>query len=915
MKTLQALTAVLLLLSPRALNAASSVAIHYFDHEYRITFGLAGAVEQFAASTGTINLENVNSAITYTNGAKFVINGPEELGPAELGRTTRYTFERRLDIITGGNSLIVPPRDLLENFADTTRAAGLKTEQLPAEILTGYSPSGLKFRVLYVPSFREKRLWEPTFKMEHRLATDAGRRIFTSLGLPMGLDSPSCDTVEEASNKDSNLLLSLGASEAGPPSSGDAGHGLLLDELTAAGTDIAALDQPDLTNFWRLSKEGRVKLSSSAPEFVCSNVKISDPGLAGIIKPYVLREIAGTTVAFISLLPYNPVTLAALRGSPFAPWDPRSGEAFSALLAELRGKYNAGTVVAVTFSRKEDLGWLLNTAGVDVLIGPRTGETAPVRKNRVELANWSKETRFGPALMVFPDSSGAGRITLEFNQEGEFTAAEAAPRPEDASEPFQYQKKTEMKERIIKSLMGSGDALLPDPRRISLNNRPPFPIYAVPDFFNMAAGLLRKKFKAEIAVLKLTPGISNVLGDTPSSLVKVWLGPDEPVELVWVPGAFLRNFARKVPPAMNALAYYSPQSYKEKEYYAVSGIDAAGRVAGLPLSDGEYYLTALPSSLLAGKNGFHRRKGPPVTLHEAVTGSLRALKDGSPTREAWERAVKAEAANLPENRDIWRLNLRNLSLQMVNTSVSAGAGYAGVNESRLSAVDQTQIQGSGRLFSEFHSGKFRFDSGISADYGKLVLRPSGKPQVTTESVDQIILENELRYRLKSYNGALGALVIGPFATAAYDTEFSRATPLPLRKVLRGKAGLKMFEGTYVQEFYAGLTTEQVYTYSPARTQYAAETGFSLAWPVPGTALTLNADGTYRNFARSRFDTVNDLKERLELNFRLSTRLYGDITINPFASYFLTSGKKLGGSASNLTTGFSLEYSRLFKLKR
>ena len=67
MKTLQALTAVLLLFSPRALNAASSVAIHYFDHEYRITFGLAGAVEQFAASTGTIKLESVNSAITYTS--------------------------------------------------------------------------------------------------------------------------------------------------------------------------------------------------------------------------------------------------------------------------------------------------------------------------------------------------------------------------------------------------------------------------------------------------------------------------------------------------------------------------------------------------------------------------------------------------------------------------------------------------------------------------------------------------------------------------------------------------------------------------------------------------------------------------------------------------------------------------------
>ena len=38
-------------------------------------------------------------------------------------------------------------------------------------------------------------------------------------------------------------------------------------------------------------------------------------------------------------------------------------------------------------------------------------------------------------------------------------------------------------------------------------------------------------------------------------------------------------------------------------------------------------------------------------------------------------------------------------------------------------------------------------------------------------------------------------------------------------------------------------------------------------------------------------------------------------ISPFLNFFLASGKKLPGSASNLTAGFALEYSRLFKLKR
>ncbi|MDP2864779.1 MAG: hypothetical protein Q8O90_00875, partial [Elusimicrobiota bacterium] len=198
---------------------------------------------------------------------------------------------------------------------------------------------------------------------------------------------------------------------------------------------------------------------------------------------------------------------------------------------------------------------------------------------------------------------------------------------------------------------------------------------------------------------------------------------------------------------------------------------------------------------------------------------------------------------------------------------------------------------------------------------KTVLRPRGQPRLTTESVDKLVYESELLYRMRSFNGKLGPLVIGPYASAAYDTEFSRADPLPLRKVLRGGAGLKLFEGAVIQELYAGLITEQSYTYRPARNMFAAEAGFRLNAPLPGTALMVSADGTYRNFARSRFDTVYDLKQRLELNLKVSTRLYGDIMLSPFVKYFMAAGKKLPGSASNLTTGFALEYSRLFKIKK
>lgn len=917
-RNLLLLQAALLLLPLGPLKAAAPVSIHYFDHEYRVSFGGAGAMERIAGSTSTVKLERVVSTITYTNGARFVIEAPDNLKPEDLLATTDYEFEERLDVLDGGNSLIMPPRRIGETpAADNAEAmaAALGADLVPAEIHTGVSPSGLRFKVLYVPTRREERLWIPTAKMEHRLSVNGSRAVFTSIALPMGLENPSADTVEEASHKEANVLLSIGA---GGAVIGEEAHDELndmLNFLTAAGTDITALDYRDLRNFWRKTTDGGIKLSLSSPDFICSNAGITDPELARIIKPYALRRLSGRTVAFIALTPYGPEAKADLAGGPFAPWDPKDEDALYALVTELREKQKADIIVAVSFFRREDFGWLMNAPGIDIVIGPKNWDSAAPLKTRVELANWDKSLHRGPALVVYPDPGGAGRINLEFGHKGRLEAAESLPAPAGDGGVFEPEARAALKEMVIKRSMGSGDTLLPDPRNMAIGGRTPSPFYAIQDFFNMSAGILRKKLKAEIAVLRITPSGSSVLGDTPSSIVRLWLGPDEPVALALLPGSLIRGFFSKTPPPMNQSAYYSLRAYQGQDYYAVSGLDGDGRVAGLPLNDSELYLTALPLSLLQGRNGFQHLPAQGGTLHSLIIDELRAIKKAAPKREDWENGVRSAIAGPPERRDVWRINLRNLSMKMVNINVDGPSGFASAGESRLSADAQTLIQGSGKVVSEYYSGRFRFDAGVAADYGKTTLRPRNAPKTTSESVDQLVYSAELVYRMKSYNGKLGSVVLGPYASTAYETEFSRNPGYNLKKVLRGSAGYKLFEGALLQELYAGVTTENIQTYSPARTQYALETGFRFASPIPGTALTLCADGTYRSFARSRYDTAYALRDRLELNFKVTTRLYGDIRISPFVSYFLANGKRLSGSAYNLTTGFALEYSRLFKVKR
>ncbi len=914
MKSISHLLLLAALAAP-ASAAERTASIYYFDHEYRINFDLSQAAEDLITSTPTMKLERAATSITYTNGAKFLIDGPEELTSEELDRTTDYSVIGPVEVIEGGSSLLLPPQEMMDAFTpplEEAMRAYFTVERQPAALLEGRSPSGARFSVLYLSQRAEKPLWEPTIRTQHVVTHEGRRKVFTGVSIPMGLDGLNRKLVEDSADKRSAALVSIGAGGPLAAAARNFGPARAIERMAAAGTDVAALEPEDLKNLWRWQASGGIKLSSSAPEFVCTNVKVNDPELAKLIKPYALREIGGVNVAFISLVPANAAVAADMAGAPFEITDPKNEKALYSVINELRGKKNARLVVAVSFLNRDELGWLLGARGIDALIGPKSWDNESLRKTRVDLRRWESEPHTGPALTVFPDSRGAGVIKVELARRGALAALESAPPPEDAREPLFYRDLLQVKNAILRQLLGNGETLLPDLRSLGGDA-----MYGIPDFFNLAASLTRKACRAEIAVVKVRPFSSTVLGDIPTALAKNWLGADEPVELALVPGSFLNGFISKKVPERGAGDYYSPLDYDGREYYAVSGLDASGKIAGLSISDQELYLAALPASLLAGKD-FEKepkRPGDPATLHAAVIGGLKAMKDAGGTRSDWESRVWTESRNVTPPRDVWRVNLRNLSLKALNTDIQGPAGYADTDESKLTADPQTLIQGSGKLYSEYYSGRFRLEAGVSADYGKTTLRPRGEPATTSESVDQLVYEAELVYRMKNYNGLLGSMVAGPYASAAYDTEFSRESGSRLKKVLRGSGGWKLYEGAALKELYAGVTMEKILTYSPAHTQFALETGFNFSTPIPGTALTLNAYGTYRNFAYSHYDTVYDLRDRLEATVKVSTRLYGDIKISPYVSYFLATGKKLPGSAYNLTTGFALEYSRLFKVRR
>jgi hypothetical protein len=835
---------LLFLLLACAVEAAAGpsreAGIFYYDHDFRINFELSQGLEMAARSTDTFKIETVATIVSHTDGRRFIFSLPQGLTLDELNATTNYYKTGEAGVLLGGKSVLAYTPDLppaLKDLVVRNIPPYFTVSEARADLVTGVTPLGKTFTALDLRTKAFDSRWSRTINMAYVINAGGKKITVTEACVPMGMGGFSRKVLETTSRKDKNILISVGlgadllATAVGMPAD------KAIESLEKLKTDIVTLDPEDLRYLWDWSGKQTVPVSTGAISFLCSNIEIKDPKLAELVKPYVIRELNGVRAAFISFIPADSGQLPDLAGVPVTVKKPDGTAALSGLVEELRGPLNVKLIVAVLNSQ-EDLGQLLQIPGEDIILGPKNWEKTGTRRERVELEGWDRELHTSPAAFITRDSRGLGVLALEFTEQGALKTLENRSVPvsdEDTLYDSEYDRR---KELIFQYFFGSKEFLLPDIRKLYSDLERPKLQYSQLDFRNILVSVLKERTGAEIVFVKIRPFSSNILGDISASMLKTWLGEDDRVVKAWVPGGLIRALLPKFDFKLSEKDEDGYQKYRAGDYFAVAGLDQDQLISGLPVKESELYLAAFPAGLLRDAGKYPLLKEARIagyeqqTLNTLVVEYLTKIKKES-AGGSWEAAVKKLIENKPERKPVWRLNLRDLSLQFSDTGVSHTENFSQVSDSRLRTTGQTVIQGSGKLFSEFYSGNLRLDSGLTANYGEITLRPKGQPRVKTESVDQLLLESELKYQLLRYHGFLGPMVMGPFFNLAYDTEFNRQPGLPKRKIVRGRTGLKLFEGVYIRELYTGLVTEQVYTYAPARTQYAAEAGFALNMLLPG----------------------------------------------------------------------------------
>lgn len=274
-------------------------------------------------------------------------------------------------------------------------------------------------------------------------------------------------------------------------------------------------------------------------------------------------------------------------------------------------------------------------------------------------------------------------------------------------------------------------------------------------------------------------------------------------------------------------------------------------------------------------------------------------------------AISANSFAKENTRQGWQLDLKRLALNITSTSVTHANDYANFADARLHADNQTTIQGGLDFKAEYFGKHYLWSSGLLAEYGKNTIEQPDGTKMTTESADRIIVDTAYTLRLWNIENFLGGFEAGPYLSAAYETEFNSTGAAPLKKIIRGEGGAKLFEGKYLKSLYVAGLFEEDLTYPEHASRYGWTAGFDIQLPIREGVKAM-FKGVWRDYLYESKDLPTDLDYSLELDARMEVLIWKNLAIAPFITYYTAQGKFVAPRGQNVYMGIAISFSKLFK---
>ncbi|MBR6409234.1 MAG: hypothetical protein IKS23_03220 [Alphaproteobacteria bacterium] len=270
----------------------------------------------------------------------------------------------------------------------------------------------------------------------------------------------------------------------------------------------------------------------------------------------------------------------------------------------------------------------------------------------------------------------------------------------------------------------------------------------------------------------------------------------------------------------------------------------------------------------------------------------------------------AEENEVLENASSLTANLKRIAVQYNQNSVTNkkdDANYPGTYSSDEQEVFTGLFDGN----IEYNNDSLVWLNSLFMEYGKSETNENGK-KTKSENADKILLTTDYTHKIWKLEEG----IIGPFVNLGYQTEFTTFEGDDGRsyrtKILRGKTGLKLYEGKYFKELYAAAVEEADFTYGDTNMKTAGEIGYQFEYPIRED-MKFVSNGFFRKFFIYDKYRNTDFKFEAETNNRLDVTIVGNLSFAPFVNYKIAKTRGASKSRSDTTVGLSLGYQTDYKI--
>ncbi|MBQ7633615.1 MAG: DUF3078 domain-containing protein [Alphaproteobacteria bacterium] len=229
----------------------------------------------------------------------------------------------------------------------------------------------------------------------------------------------------------------------------------------------------------------------------------------------------------------------------------------------------------------------------------------------------------------------------------------------------------------------------------------------------------------------------------------------------------------------------------------------------------------------------------------------------------------------------WVAELKKAGVELSSTKIKNSEEYRSSPNAELSGNSESLVKGIFDFSLINQQAAYKWDNNIFMEYGKTKVHQNDGPAIENETADKILLSTDYAMKVWRYWDA----DVGPFIQGAYQTEFDPNDDAPRTKIIRGMAGMKMFDGPIIKNLYAGLVGEYDFTYKHDKTRkWAYEIGVDATYPLR-EGINFNLTSYFRDYFEYSKYNPRDFDYEWNNKADMMVDIYNGLQMGPYIQYF------------------------------